>query len=197
MRSLFIAIVLLQSTVAGAQGLGAAAAKEKDRRATQPAKPVKVISQEQLDAAAAQRGGWTSPDGAFRVGFSGQPEVKDATGGGTTYRTRSGSVALLVNVRSHPDVSNAEAVMDKVRDAALGSLGDASLSSERPVTTGRGVGGREFIINFTGRGTGRPGVMSSRAFVSGGQLYIVTAVAEEADGSGMGAAFLDSFEILK
>jgi len=185
------------STAAGAQGLGAAAAKEKERRVAQPAKPVKVISQEQLDAAAAQREGWISPDGAFRVGFSGQPELRDDPGGGTTYRLRSGSTALLVNVRSQPSGSSAEAVIDQIRNAALGSLNDASLASERPVATGRGIGGREVLINFSGRSTGRPGVMSSRAFVSGGRVHVVMAVAEVAEGNGTSGAFLDSFEILK
>ena len=101
---LVVAVVLLYvaSGVASAQGLGAAAAKEKQRRATQPAQPVKVVTQADLEASAAGREGWTSPDGAFRAGFSGQPEVRDDPGGGVTYRMKAGTTALLVNVRQAP-----------------------------------------------------------------------------------------------
>lgn len=197
MRDLVLAVVLAHvAAAASGQGLGAAAAKEKQRRAAQPSQPAKVITEADLESAAAGRDVWTSPDGGFRVAFSGQPEVKDDPGGGVTYRVRAGTTALLVNVRPASG-SDLEAVANEARGAALGSLGGASLVSERPVTTGRGVAGREFVISFTGRNSGQPGVISNRVFLSGGQQYVVTAVADGGDASGAGSAFLDSFEALK
>jgi hypothetical protein len=197
---ILVALLLLQPVVVAAQGLGDAAARERQKRRAQPSKPARAITQEDLDAALAGRGAWTSPDGAFRVAFAGQPEVKDESGrgAGTTYRLAAGTNAYLVNVRSQPPASKAGSLMDEIRDAALSSLAGATLVGENSVTTPRGIPGRQFLISFSGRGSGRPGVMRSRAYVSGGRTYLVTAVVEAgSENAAEVVAFFDSLEILK
>lgn len=198
MRGLILVMVLAQPIVVAAQGLGDAASREKQKRQAQPAKPVRAITQEQLDAAAAGRGAWTSPDGTFRIAFPGQPEVKDSSAGGVTYRMAAGTSTYQVNVRSLSTSESESAVIDGIRDAALRSLNDASLVSENAVTTPRGVPGRQFLISFSGRNTGRQGVMRSRAYASGARTYVVITMAEPGgENSAELVGFLDSFEVLK
>jgi len=200
MRKLVLGVLLMQPVVVAAQGLGDAAARERQKRQAQPSKPLQPITQEDLDAALAGRDAWIAPDGNFRIAFAGQPEVKDesARGAGKSYRLTVGTAAYLVNVRSQPASSTASPVVDGIRDAALRSLGQASLVGENNVITPRGVPGRQFLISFVEKGTGRAGMMRSRAYFSGEQTYVVTAVVEAGrENAADVVAFFDSFEILK
>ena len=200
MRGLILAVMLALPVAVAGQGLGDAASRERQKRQAQPAKPVRAITQEQLDAAAAGRDAWTSPDGAFRIAFPGQPEVKDdsARGTGITYRVAAGTSTFQVTVHRPLASQNDSALMDGIRDTALRSLNQASLISENAVTTPRGVPGRQFLIGFSTRNTGRQGVMRSRAYASGGRTYVVITMAEPGgENSADVVAFLDSFEVLK
>jgi hypothetical protein len=200
MRRLILVVALMAPVAVAAQGLGDAAAREKKKRQSQPAKPPKAITQDQLDAAVVGRDAWNSPDGVFRAGFTGQPEVKEypAQGGGTTYRLAVGSTAYLVNVRSQPASASADAVVKEVRDGALRTLANSSVMAENDVITPKGIPGRQFLVSFTGRTSERPGVMRSRVYLSGGRSFVVSAVVEAGgENSADVVAFFDSFEILK
>ncbi len=177
-----------------AQGLGGAAAREKQRLSkTERSGPARVFTDDELRAQGG-RTPWKSPDASFQIAFPGVPESKASESGGTTYRLVSSGTLFSVNVRELTADQVAQA-FDDYRAAALRSLRDAALVSETAVTSGD-TGGREIVVSFS-RSHGGQGVMRARAFVAGLRLYSLVVMASPGhENDGEVQQFLDSFRAL-
>jgi hypothetical protein len=195
LAALLVASVVPAST--GAQGLGGAASREKERlkkREAVQSGPQRITTTEEL-APEGGRAAWKAPDGSFQVAFPGTPETKQGDDGGTTFRIVSAGTLFSVNVRdlTAEDLPRA---LDDYRAAALRYLRETSLVSEAAVTSGSTIG-RELVVGFS-RSRGGRGVMRTRAFVSGTRLYSLVVMVESGrENDADVLAFHDSFRMLK